>query len=1270
MPVATQRTLSRTELMRRDIHVIRKRALVAIISSVLSALCLTCSVCFGQTWSTLPVDMLVDMNTSTPGTALTSSILTSGTIVGTSCIPGKSCTWGTPQGNGAFTVGANQGLCSNLGAVAVNGGSTYASQTLNYNNVAHNDADHNTNEELTFSGTPATATNVSASVCITLGPPVQRNGTDWDMLLLWNNLGNFVALQFNPECGNTTAAIYGVRLEAENYPYHSTCIPLTAQGTYFFSVNYNMSAGTGTLYAYTAEGVPIPCLAGSGTAGESACNADGSAQVAAVKAGTFYQVWMGNNELGTNSGTTTYFQNLMLNWTQGPNPLFWTNESSGTSYQLTTAASPSNGGTVSPASGNSYVAGTVVSLSATPNSGYAFSGWTGPVANPSSASTTVTMNAPANVTANFQSNAVQVTVGASPAGPSFTVDGTTYTSPQTLTWTIGTSHTLATTSPQTPIAGTEYAFSGWSDGGAIAHTVTAPSTTTTYTASFTTSYLLTPGVSPSGGGTVSPASSGYYAAGTVVNLSATANSGYAFSGWTGPVANPSSASTTVTMNAPANVTANFQSNAVQVTVGASPAGPSFTVDGTTYTSPQTLTWTIGTSHTLATTSPQTPIAGTEYAFSGWSDGGTIAHSVTAPSTTTTYTASFTTSYLLTPGVSPSGGGTVSPASSGYYGAGTVVNLSATANSGYAFSGWTGPVANPSSASTTVTMNAPANVTANFQSTTALAVDLLVTMDTSSPGTALTSSILTAGTVSDSCTLGTNCTWSQPSSAFAVGANQGACTNLGDVSLNNGGPTYAAGSLSYNSIGHNDADPETSETLSFKGSSAQNISAAACIALGPPAQPNGSDWDILTVSDTGGHYAALQLNPSCPVFGEYGVRIESNASGVSHSSCIPITPQTTYFFSLNYNMVSGVESLYVYTTDGNLFGNTTVAGITGGHLGSVYIGNAQVGSNSGTTTYFQNLMLNWTQGTNPLFWANESTDASYPLTTAASPSNGGTVSLASGNSYAAGTVVNLSATPSSGYAFSGWTGPVANPSSASTTVTVNVPVSVTANFQASSSGTPTFVASASGTNQSGAEYLSIASSSALDVSIGDDLWVACRSKLGRSSSVTDTAGNSFTQVHAPVEVTGGGAYLAIYHTHAAWSQSSDTITCNFSANDQYISVVAMQFRNLIGAVDGETSPHACVGACSSATYTSNAYSTTGANEVLLTCATYAHNTLTWNAGAMGGTKGILATTSNGGTGGDTACEYQIINTTQSKITNSIGISAAGKYYWAITADSLE
>lgn len=45
--------------------------------------------------------------------------------------------------------------------------------------------------------------------------------------------------------------------------------------------------------------------------------------------------------------------------------------------------------------------------------------------------------------------------------------------------------------------------------------------------------------------------------------------------------------------------------------------------------------------------------------------------------------------------------------------GTVVNLTATANTNYAFSYWTGNVANATSASTTVTMSAPKSVSANF-----------------------------------------------------------------------------------------------------------------------------------------------------------------------------------------------------------------------------------------------------------------------------------------------------------------------------------------------------------------------------------------------------------------------------------------------------------------------------------------------------------------------------------------------------------------------------
>jgi hypothetical protein len=230
-----------------------------------------------------------------------------------------------------------------------------------------------------------------------------------------------------------------------------------------------------------------------------------------------------------------------------------------TSYELTAAANPANGGTVSPASG-SYPSGTVVNLSATANSGYVFTSWTGNVASANSAATTVTMNAAESVTANFSAaSTVRVTVGTTPAGLSFSVDGTNYASTQTLTWTIGSSHTIATTSPQTS-SGTETSFASWSDGGAISHSVTAPSSATTYKASFNTSYQLTTAANPTIGGTVSPASGTYYASGTVVNLSATANSGYTFTNWTGNVASANSAATTVAMSAPQVVVANFASS--------------------------------------------------------------------------------------------------------------------------------------------------------------------------------------------------------------------------------------------------------------------------------------------------------------------------------------------------------------------------------------------------------------------------------------------------------------------------------------------------------------------------------------------------------------------------------------------------------------------------------------------------------------------------------------------------------------------------------------
>jgi hypothetical protein len=88
-----------------------------------------------------------------------------------------------------------------------------------------------------------------------------------------------------------------------------------------------------------------------------------------------------------------------------------------------------------------------------------------------------------NLTVNFTQNDILVTVQTNPTGRTFTVDGITYSTTQTFFWIPGSTHLISTTSPQTG-GGTEYVWTSWSDGGAIAHNV-SPTTSITYTANFT-----------------------------------------------------------------------------------------------------------------------------------------------------------------------------------------------------------------------------------------------------------------------------------------------------------------------------------------------------------------------------------------------------------------------------------------------------------------------------------------------------------------------------------------------------------------------------------------------------------------------------------------------------------------------------------------------------------------------------------------------------------------------------------------------------------------
>lgn len=247
------------------------------------------------------------------------------------------------------------------------------------------------------------------------------------------------------------------------------------------------------------------------------------------------------------------------------------------------------------------------------------------------------------------------------------------------------------------------------------------------TTNVTTSYSLNVAVSGSGTITSSPAGiscgatcSATYASGTSVTLTAAAASGYSFAGWSG-VCTGTSTSCVVSMTAARSVAATFTQNIVSYSLSVAKSG-----SGTVTSSPAGIncgtscsaSYASGTSVTLTAT------AASGYSFAGWSGActGTSTSCVVSMTAARSVTASFTqnvVNYSLT--VSKSGFGTVTSSPSGIncgtvcsasYASVTSVALTATAASGYSFSGWSGACSG-TSATCTVSMTAARSVTATF-----------------------------------------------------------------------------------------------------------------------------------------------------------------------------------------------------------------------------------------------------------------------------------------------------------------------------------------------------------------------------------------------------------------------------------------------------------------------------------------------------------------------------------------------------------------------------
>ncbi len=274
-------------------------------------------------------------------------------------------------------------------------------------------------------------------------------------------------------------------------------------------------------------------------------------------------------------------------------------------------------------------------------------------------------------------------------------------------------------------------YQGWSDQGAQSHTVTTPETASTYTVTFGTQHAVTGSVNPSGAGTLtlSPAAveveggRSWYAANQVVTATAApASAAYAFASWTGGPVTPGAgagaggAVGTVVMDGPKSLTANFN---VAYTVTTVPEGLSVMVDWVTYTTPQTFGWAPGSTHSIyvfLTVQTKAGETGTRYVYQSWSDGQpAVPHGDDAPGVDDVY-GDVREAVQFDDGIESLGWGVGDSCGVSWWNAGaTTSGVTATANSGYQFTGWSGASTSTGNPAPGLVMDGPKALTANLGS---------------------------------------------------------------------------------------------------------------------------------------------------------------------------------------------------------------------------------------------------------------------------------------------------------------------------------------------------------------------------------------------------------------------------------------------------------------------------------------------------------------------------------------------------------------------------
>jgi phospholipase C len=242
------------------------------------------------------------------------------------------------------------------------------------------------------------------------------------------------------------------------------------------------------------------------------------------------------------------------------------------------------------------------------------------------------------------------------------------------------------------------------------------------------SYPLTVGIAGAGAVTSSPGGiscpatcSASFASGTQVALTATAGSGYSFTGWSGGGCGIA-ASCTVSISAATSVVATFTS------VAPYPVAVTLSGLGAVISSPAGINCPV-TCNALFPVSTQVILTATPSAgalFSGWGGGGCSGSGTCTVQAATTTSATFATSYSLSVQLEGGGAGAVTSNPAGIncpticsttFAANTPVTLTEVPGTGATFSGWSG--ACTGTGACLIAGNAAASITAGFSDTNTL-----------------------------------------------------------------------------------------------------------------------------------------------------------------------------------------------------------------------------------------------------------------------------------------------------------------------------------------------------------------------------------------------------------------------------------------------------------------------------------------------------------------------------------------------------------------------